>query len=110
MRAGNQGICTVEQNHCSRGGDSGDGNSIECGTSSGGFECWCYVTTTGNSFCGDTSVIQTCDCTSNRQCERRHGKSSKCVAIGADPSPPCLATDCSTGTGCIPPCKDLFPV
>jgi hypothetical protein len=108
MRADNQGECTVEENACT-------GGSISCGTGSFG-TCLCCVTAAGRSFCGGAGRIDSslCDCTSNKECERRIGtligkqsaKGSKCVAVGANPNLTCFQCG-DNGTGCMPPCETL---
>jgi hypothetical protein len=91
-QADHQGICTVENNHCA-------GTSGACGT-----DCLCFVTTRGRSFCGG-DPSGSCNCASNRQCERRHGKGSTCVQAGG------INCRCETfETACMEPCENLDPV
>jgi hypothetical protein len=103
-QADNQGVCTIDDDACA-------GSGFACGTASGGSDCFCFVTTTGRSFCGDFFTIQQtedCDCTSNKECERRIGKGAKCIQAGTD----CQAPSCppSTTSGCMAPCQSLDPI
>jgi hypothetical protein len=93
MRADNQGICTIERNSCA-------GSSLNCGTGSSG-DCFCFVTASGRSFCGD-AVIQSegCGCTSNKQCERLIGKGTKCIQYAG-------CANCLSATNCMAPCPTL---
>ena len=97
-QADHQGLCSVAQNHCAGIG------SDACGINSSDFECLCYVTAQGRSFCGDSgSSAGSCDCTSNKQCVRRHGLGFKCIQNEG-------CGGCSTNKACIPACPNLYPV
>jgi hypothetical protein len=101
-QADNQGVCTVELNVCTTG-------SIICGTGSF-FNCFCFVTTRGRSFCAENSTIQpgNCTCASNQECEQRVGEGAKCVVVGAAPNPNCSSCG-ANGTACMAPCPNLNP-
>ena len=99
-QAPQQGVCTVEQNLCTF-------SVADCGTNSTGGDCFCFVTSTGRSFCGETYVPESCGCTSDKQCESQlpNGKGARCV--NAQGGVGCSA--CTT-TVCAPPCSDPDPV
>jgi hypothetical protein len=100
-QAGNQGLCTVDDDHCI---DS----AIICGTASDSGDCSCFVTTAGRSFCGNNSEIQlgNCGCASNTQCQRLLGDGARCVQVAdlCEGSCPSGAT-----SGCMAPCPELNP-
>jgi hypothetical protein len=93
-----RGVCSVEDNLCA------SGTSIGCGMRSDGL-CHCFETTTGRSFCGATTSIQSgCDCTSNKLCEQQLGKGAKCIQSAGSG-----LCGCNTGAlaGCKAPCEKL---
>jgi hypothetical protein len=104
-QADNQGECTVEQDVCA-------GNNTHCGTNSSADLCFCFVTTTGRSFCGASVGIpaENCDCASNEECADRFGQGAKCVATGASGFITCQTCREEGGTGCVLPCPNLDPV
>jgi hypothetical protein len=99
--ADNQGLCTVANDNCTSG-------AITCGERTDGQPCVCYVTSRGQSFCGDSINVEagTCDCTSNMQCERRMGKGAKCIRLDFS-----CSLNCPESTGaCMAPCPILLAV
>ena len=89
--APHQGICTIASDACSFTG-------VPCSVSSGSdYDCQCYVTPAGRSFCGSNGCY-VMPCKSDAECASAHGAGSVCWPAGT----PC----CGGSTGCIPPCPD----
>jgi hypothetical protein len=93
-QADRQGVCTVEQNICVE-----TKGSFPCGLDESGNECFCFETTADHSFCGLGGIsADNCDCTSDKQCEKRIGTGAKCVQVNE-----ACGCDDST-TACLGPC------
>ena len=92
-----QGICTAEKDNCTN-------LAWYCGDQTNGQPCVCYVTTQGRSFCGNDFSVSTdnCGCDTDRQCEQRFGKGTKCIQMNSN----CGICPDSPGS-CMAPCPSL---
>ncbi|MDQ3692743.1 MAG: hypothetical protein M3464_03850 [Chloroflexota bacterium] len=95
--APSQGACTVEKDICIQGVAN-----TQCGSAN--FGCFCFVTTSGASFCGDTmsGAPTSPACASNSDCAAL-GPAAVCIDIGSGP-PNCIGTP--TGGVCARPCQN----
>ena len=80
-QAPDQGICTIEDNIC--------GTRTTACDAAGTAACACFVTTRGQSFCGDLNAGTCVNCTSDADCVNRSGGQAGDRCIAANPPACC---------------------